>query len=152
VATSGLPQGSHLGPVLFLVFINDIVNKFTDMNVLLFADDLKLYSKVSNIQDCFNIQRNLDNLYDWCVTNHLYLNIEKCQYIQFGRGKNRLSFDYTINGEKLEKIAKIKDLGVVFDDKLSFIEHINEITGAAMRTLGFVLRTVKDFNNINFNN
>jgi hypothetical protein len=147
-ATSGLPQGSHFGPILFLVFINDAVDIFQGVNFLLFADDLKIYKRIKGIDDCRVVQENLNALHKWCRINNLFLNIEKCKIIRFGRTINKLEFNYNIDGNVLETVHSIRDLGVVFDDKLSFIEHISGVTGRAMRTLGFVLRTVDMFNNV----
>jgi hypothetical protein len=65
VVNSGVPQGSNLGPLLFLLFINDIVEIFS-LNVLLFADDVKLYSTIRDISDCMRLQSNVDVLYGWC--------------------------------------------------------------------------------------
>jgi hypothetical protein len=147
-ATSGLPQGSHLGPVLFLVFINDIANIFRGVEFLLFADDLKIYKRVKSVDDCSIIQNNLSNLYNWCSTNRLFLNVDKCKAVQFSRSKSKIGFEYDLNGDKLELLHSIRDLGVIFDDRLSFVPHISEITSRAMRSLGFILRTVGCFNNL----
>jgi len=65
-ALSGVPQGSHLGPILFLLFINDIVSIFEGVHFLLFADDLKIYKIIRNLMDCVILQNNLDRLHNWC--------------------------------------------------------------------------------------
>jgi ribonuclease P/MRP protein subunit RPP40 len=77
VVNSGVPQGSNLGPLLFLLFINDIVEIFS-LNVLLLADDVKLYSTIRDISDCMRLQSNVDVLYGWCRSNGLPLNRDKC--------------------------------------------------------------------------
>lgn len=147
-ATSGLPQGSHLGPILFLIFINDIISCFDDVEVLLFADDIKLYKQISNIGDCLILQSNINKLQNWCVANNLFLNIDKCKTLTFCRTKTPLSFKYTIENKILEKVKEIRDLGVMFDTQLNFINHIQQITNKGMKTLGFIIRTIKDFDSL----
>ena len=74
-ATSGVPQSSHLGPILFLLFINDLPDRIIYSKSLLFADDLKFFRTVSNINDCFLLQLDINAVVDWCVANNLQLNI-----------------------------------------------------------------------------
>jgi hypothetical protein len=80
--TSGVPQGSVLGLLLFLVFINDIGDKLT-VPFFLFADDAKLLKQISEWSDCVTLQANLDEIMNWCTINKLSLNIKKCQVILF---------------------------------------------------------------------
>jgi hypothetical protein len=148
VATSGLPQGSHLSPILFLLFIDDLISKMRDVKCLLFADDLKVFKKIESVQDCYILQENLDRLNTWCCENRLFLNVIKCKKITFSRSRQTIPFDYRVENDTLETVNEIRDLGVTFDDKLSFVNHVNNVTGKAMQTLGFVLRTVSDFSNI----
>jgi hypothetical protein len=148
VATSGLPQGSHFGPTLFLIFINDIVDVFKNVNVLLFADDIKIFGQVGCERDCDLLQDALDQLYRWCVENSLPLNIGKCQLMRFSRSRVRIDHVYQINAVNLESVTEIRDLGIVFDSGLSFRSHIAGVANRAMQTLGFVLRTVRGFRNV----
>jgi hypothetical protein len=76
---SGVPQGSHLGPLLCLLFINDVGSIFESLFVLLYADDMKLYAKIGVIEDCYAVQRDLDRLCASCDVNKLYLNVRKCK-------------------------------------------------------------------------
>jgi hypothetical protein len=145
IATSGVPQGSHLGPLLFLLFVNDICSVFEDVIYLLFADDLKIFKQVNTIFDCQVLQDNLENLGSWCEHNRLFLNIGKCQIITFTRKKNPLMFDYRLGNDVLERVDTIRDLGIIFDQRLSFVPHIEDLTSRGMRMLGFVLRTTRDF-------
>ena len=75
---SGVPQGSHLGPLLFNLFVNDISVCFVNSDFLLFADDLKIYRAVRNVSDTLVLQDDLDRLYDWSIKNKLSLNVSKC--------------------------------------------------------------------------
>ena len=146
--TSGVPQGSHLGPVLFNLFINDIVRVFRGVQTLLFADDLKIFLTINNIDDCIILQENLNRLHDWCNSNMLHLNIGKCQVIRFHKTKSPIIFDYHINQTTLEAVKHLKDLGVTFSEDLCFNLHIEEIVAKAMRILGFVLRLSSDLQNL----
>lgn len=147
-ATSGVPQGSHLGPILFNLFINDVPNIFTHVLILMFADDLKLYKIIHNIEDCLSLQSNLNCFSDWCLQNKLTLNVNKCQVMRFHRKRNPLLFTYFLNNHTLSAVVEIRDLGITFDTKLTFIKHINNITSKAMQMLGFILRISKDFKNL----
>ena len=80
---SGVPQGSILGPVLFLVFVNDLPSIFSFSKVLLFADDAKCIMPIYSLQDCLNLQSDLSKLSDWCSVWNLLLNEDKCSAIHF---------------------------------------------------------------------
>ena len=84
-AQSGVPQGSLLGPVLFSVFINDLVSVIKHSRVLLFADDAKIYKEVTSEQDCENLQADLSSVFQWCSENAMELNIPKCTVLSFSR-------------------------------------------------------------------
>lgn len=142
--SSGVPQGSILGPLLFVIFLNDVVD---DINVksLIYADDLKLFFEIKSVNDCITLQNNLCKLDAWCDLNCLPLNAAKCNVMSFSRKINVIRFDYMIHNSVLERPVVIKDLGVVYDSKLSFIPHIESTVSSAYRALGFILRNSKDF-------
>lgn len=142
--TSGVPQGSNLGPLLFLIFINDLNNQITCQK-LLFADDLKIFSPIKTACDCDSLQADLDNLTHWCSLNLLDLNISKCKTITFSRKVTVINYDYHINSETLTRTDSIKDLGIHFDSELSFSSHIELTVKSSMKMLGFVLRLGQDF-------
>lgn len=146
--TSGVPQGSHLGPFLFNIFINDIKPVFKNSYFLLFADDLKLFNIVKSKEDCDNIQADLDALSRWCTLNFLDLNIKKCQSVSFYRSHSRLEYTYSINGSSLDNVNMIRDLGIIMDTKLDFRSHYDHMTNKALKMLGFICRISKDFSNI----
>src|SRR3978361_2380636 len=74
---SGVPQGSNLGPLLFLMYINDISEEI-GVEFCLFADDLKVYKPIKSVEDCCQMQQTLNNLHRWCEQNKLRFNISKC--------------------------------------------------------------------------
>jgi hypothetical protein len=142
--SSGVPQGSTLGPLLFLLFINDISTRFT-CNFLLFADDLKLFLKIDDDVSRTQLQADCDALHDWCTRNHLRLNVSKCKTITFGRSRNKQSRQYFLNGTQVERVESIGDLGITFDSELRFDLHIRLITNKAHRMLGYIMRMTRSF-------
>lgn len=147
VAGSGVPQGSNLGPLLFLIFINDISTKLNCYH-LLFADDLKLYRQIKAKEDCVALQESLNLIADWCRQNRLVLNITKCKIVTFSRKIFKELHDYKINDISLERCNLMKDLGVLFDEKLTFNAHIHQIVNSAYRTMGYCIRNWSGFRNI----
>ena len=143
--TSGVPQGSHLGPVLFNIFINDLPSVIKYSNCLLFADDLKLLRKICDPSDSQLLQHDIDSVSDWCRNNLLDLNIKKCNFVSFTRSNTLIPFQYNINCFPLESLEMVKDLGIIFDKKFSFKEHISHIFSKSMRLLGFIKRNSLEF-------
>lgn len=147
--TSGVPQGSHLGPLLFNIFINDIKSEIIHCQFLLFADDLKIFNVVNSSLDCEKIQQDLNNITAWCSRNHLNLNISKCKSITFTKApQHKHSFTYNLDGISLETVNYIKDLGVIVDSKLNFKLHYESIINKAIKMIGFICRHTREFDNI----
>jgi len=140
IVSSGVPQGSHLGPLLFSIFINDISSVFIDYNFLLFADDLKFFKTIGSPRDMENLQRVIARLESWCTTNSLRLNIGKCSVVRFCRGSDPLVYPYMLGGSILQTSHTVRDLGVTVDDSLKFSNHINNICSVAMKNLGLIKR------------
>ena len=145
--SSGVPQGSILGPLLFLFFINDLASILT-CPYLLYADDLKLFASVSSPLDCALLQSNLDNLARWCSVNKLTLNVNKCHWMRYSLKPSPSSFSYSLSGQPLSLLTSFKDLGVIFDDKLRFNSHFVDIINRASKMSGFILRSSSDFTSI----
>lgn len=146
-ATSGVPQGSHTGPILFITFVNDIVQCFRHSHCSLFADDLKIYRQVNIQEDVALLQSDLDALQNWCDRNKMALNVSKCYHITFTRKKRPIPSTYSLNGTLIDQVKNIRDLGIVISSDLSFTEHINMVIKKANKMVGFISRMSKDFRN-----
>lgn len=143
--SSGVPQGSHVGPLLFNIFINDISDCFLSSKFLLFADDLKLFRTVVTSEDCQLLQDDLNRFTQWCHNNGMELNVSKCKLMKFSRLRHQINFNYLINGEILSSVANISDLGVTLDPALSYREHTSNIVSKSLMMLGFIKRNSKEF-------
>ena len=135
---SGVPQGSVLGPLLFIIFINDMPET-TSSTIKLFADDAKVYHKIHTHEDCHQIQSDLSNLLTWSNKWLMRFHPQKCTVLRLGR--DPLLFDYSLDGTSLKVKASEKDLGVTIDNKLKFDIHIANITNKANKMTGLLWRT-----------
>lgn len=140
----GVPQGSCLAPLLFILYINDIEDALKHMLARLFADDaLTAYADKNIDRALERVNEDLENLYKWLCSNKLKTNINKTKYMVITNGQfiennhPRLS----INNEELERVSSIKYLGVQIDDKLRFSEHVNYIEKKIAKKVGFMYRT-----------
>lgn len=145
LVSSGVVQGSILGPIQYLLFINDIANCFQHCKILMFADDLKIFKTITTQEDCIQIQIDLNRFNEFCASNKLMLAHDKCKQITFTRNKNKIQYTYNIGGHTLDKVSSMKDLGVLFDEKLTFEAHTENICTKAYQMLGFILRISKSF-------
>ena len=141
---SGVPQGSVLGPVLFLLYINDIVDSL-ETNMLLFADDSKLFKHVSvnsAQEDCEAIQRDLARLEDWSNLWLLRFHPGKCHVLSLGRFMEApcRAYDYKLCGQNLEHVLEERDLGVIIDCHMTFEAHIDNKINTANAFLGLIRR------------
>jgi hypothetical protein len=142
---SGVPQGSHLGPLFFIDNVDSVFRIFEHVAALGYADDLKLFRRIDGVDDCLRFQSDLDRLQDWCQTNKFDLNVGKCKTITFSRCKKPIEYVYRIGGHELERVEEIKDLGVYLDRKMTFLTHIETIISKSARMLGFIKRLSKEF-------
>jgi hypothetical protein len=127
--TCGVPQGSILGPILFLLYINDIHNSTTLLKIILFADDTTLTFKHKNINELMRIVNvELGKIADWMKSNKLSINISKTFYVLFRPTKNIIpNIALSIDGNEIVKVSSIKFLGITIDDKLSWKVHIKNL-------------------------
>ena len=145
IVHSGVPEGSHLGPPLFDLFINDAPSVLSVSEMLMFADDIKLFKVIDTLNDCLEFQQDLYSFERWCKLNDLMLNFSKCSVMTFSRKLSPIILDYNINGSSLCRVNESKDLGVIFDDKLTFESHVTYIVSKANSMLGFLKRNSSDF-------
>lgn len=116
--------------------------------MLMFADDAKMYCAVKSNSDSLILQNNLNKFYTWSETNHLPLNISKCQVISFTRNKKIIHFNYMLNNTNFTSVSVIKDLGIHFQSDLSFKLNHNIVINKAFKTLDYVNRNTQNFKNI----
>ena len=140
--TSGVPQGSVLGPILFFVYINDLPNNVTS-KVRLFADDTALYLSLNKQTDSNTLQKDLNNLQVWEHLWDMEFNPSKCQVIQITRARTPLQTSYNLQGQTLEITPHAKYLGITIYNKLDRTPHIDNITNKANRSLGCIKRNIK---------
>jgi len=152
--TSGIPQGSVLGPLLFVLFINDLPDNIKSQ-VFMFADDTKLYREVTSIEDQTQLQIDLDKLQDWSNKWLLKFHPGKCKVLRIGTKTGLTKVPYKMVTEKnevieLEESSHEKDIGVIIDDKLNFEAHISEKVNTANRIAGTIRRTYEHLDEESF--
>ena len=142
--TSGIPQGSVLGPILFLVFLNDLPDHIRS-KVRLFADDTAVYLAIPNLEQAkLNVlQGDLDRLGEWSFKWDMEFNPSKCTVIHVTRSKTAIPSQYTLYGETLESVSSSKYLGVTIYDCLTWNYHIQNMVTSANETMGFLRRNIR---------
>lgn len=145
-STSGVPQGSNLGPLLFVISINGISRVVKHANLSLFADDLKLCLEILNKNDCELLQSDLNNVSEWCDKNGFKMNVKKCVMMNFTLNRNIIEYDYVIGDHVLSKTDEHKDLGICMDPSLNFIQHMTDTINDAHKVMGFIVRSTQHFN------
>jgi hypothetical protein len=139
--TSGVPQGSILGPLLFLLYINDMPSISATCTTALFADDAKCIKEMKSQNDAVILQNHLCKLHDWSIRWKLFFNPNKCKVLSVSRS-SKFCFTYTLNGTALDHIGTFKDIGVVIDKTLCFNSHVASIVNKSKRLCGFVKRSL----------
>ena len=149
---SGVPQGSVLGPTLFLIYINDIDQAVDLTHALIkkFADDTKLAMVVQNDDDRALFQRNIDGLIGWSAEWQMLFNIDKCHIMHFGR--NNQLYSYQMNGEKLEEVVEEKDVGVLIHSSLKPSAQCAQAAKKGNQVLGQLYRAVTYRDKVTFKN
>lgn len=142
--TSGVGQGSVIGPLMFLIYVNDLFDGL-DCDFLAYADDVKLFNRIFSENDQQQLQKNIDYCLNWCSSNGLSMNKDKCQVLTLTRQLQPLKFNYEMEGVRLEVMSSTKDLGVIVDKRLKFDAHIESSVKKANRMLGFLMRTSRRF-------
>ena len=137
LVVSGVPQGTILGPVLFLLFINDLPSCVKN-TIKLFADDCKVYKPISTVDDCVSLQDDLNSICAWTRNWQLAFNKDKCVVL---RVRKNTDFTYSMDGKALNRVKDQKDLGVTISDTLKPSAHIHNIAKKANQRLGMIRRS-----------
>ena len=137
---SGIPQGSVLGPLLFVIYINDIPNGIQSL-MKIFADDTKMYRALKTPADNIDLQNDIFTIENWSKQWQMPFNVPKCHALHLGFNNQKL--DYSVNSTGIESVKTEKDLGIVIDEKLDFNIHVLEMVKKANRSLGCIRRTIK---------
>ena len=140
---SGVPQGSVLGPLLFIIYINSMVEKTGSTELFLYAIDLKIYNEIKSVEDAELLQQDLDRLYDWTRYSLLRFHPDKCVTMRIMSKTKKLNVKeyYNMDETKLKTVYREEDLGIIFDNKLSFEEHINSKVKKANSLAGMLRRS-----------
>ena len=138
--TSGVPQGSVLGPVLFLIYINDL-----DVGIiswlLKFADDTKLLYRAGSIEERNQLQADLDRLAEWSRMWQMKFNIGKCKVLHLG--SNNINSKYYMDTHELEAVNEERDLGIIVSSDMKASRQCRSAYNKASRILGMMSRTIK---------
>ena len=146
--TSGVPQGSVLGPTLFVIYINDLPDVVESV-CKIFADDTKLYREIYTPADQLILQEDLLSLCKWSEDWLLEFSIPKCKILQYGHVKHDFEYemkDIDMNHIKLPNVKEEKDLGIIFQENLKFDKHINSVVNKTKRLTGLIKRTFSCMN------
>ena len=140
---SGVPQGTVLGPLFFLVYINDISKGLTKgTTIRLFADDSLLYRPIKSPKDCEILQHDLNTLQNWEKIWKMEFHPGKCNLLQITNKRNPIDFIYNIHNTPLQKVDSAKYLGVVVDSKLNWKPHYSHLISNCKKTLSFIRRNL----------
>ena len=135
--TSGVPQGSILGPPLFLLYVNNLPDSILNSKVAMFADDTNVYRVVMSEDDGAALQRDLDNLSSWSAASGLAFNDKKCTLLTITRKRKPICTSYEVNGSTIKSCDVERDLGVSLDCDLTWHAQVSHQSARAKKLLGF---------------
>ena len=140
---SGVPQGTVLGPLLFLIMLADINKDISESNLISFADDTRIYSKINDVTDCDTLQQDLNHVYDWASINNMFFNAHKFYYVSFSRNKYSSLSNVYINPEYniISPSSNVLDLGVYMSSNCTFDFHVASVYKRCSNLTGWILRT-----------
>ena len=139
---SGVPQGTVLAPLLFLIYINDLPGCVYN-KARLYADDVLLYSYINSQNDHANLQQDLNSLITWSHTWQMSFNPKKCEFLCVTNRKNPVIYNYHLDSSLIKEVPYSKYLGVIIDNKLSWNPHIQHITTKATQVNAFLYRNLQ---------
>ena len=141
---SGIPQGTVLGPLLFLIMINDIDQNIIEINISIFADDTRISKPINNEEDVEALQEDLEKLYSWAKENNMAFNGTKFEVLRYGNNEEiKEDTNYlTPNWDGFIDVKNVlRDLGIMMNDKATFEENIDKVCAQVNQKAGWVLRT-----------
>ena len=145
----GVPQGSVLGPLFFLIYVNDMAKACPQLELVLFADDTNIFAQGKNPSDVFKqVNSGLEELSRWFRCNKLTLNLKKTEYLFFGgpRQGDTVQTTLEIGGERIKQVEGARFLGVWIDQELKWTDHINKVKTKVSQLLGVVGRVSTTLN------
>ena len=145
--SSGVPQGSCLGPLLFNLYINDVTDSLIDVSAKLFADDLKLYTEINASSSELNFQTNLDQIFKWASSWQLQISHSKCNIMKIGRNSPQSTFFF--DHKPIANSNLVKDLGVFINSDLNFSHHIHDFVTRAKQRSSLIYRSFRSLNVVN---
>ena len=141
IVLSGVPQGTILGPILFLIYIADIGETLKTSKMSSFADDSKIYAKIQCREDCESLQSDLNQVYKWTTENLMMFNSDKFEVLKVGKKQDLKNSSYKNPDNKdIPEINVAKDIGVYFNSRGDFSDHINIKFSKAKQMVGYILR------------
>ena len=141
--TSGVPQGTVLAPILFLIYINDLTS-YVNSTIRLFADDAYLYRKVETQEDPQILRKDLENLEVWEKMHDMEFHPDKCKVLRITAKTKPIVTKYELHNEKLKCVDEAKYLGVIIHKKLSWKPHVHSICKKARQIISFLQRNLKN--------
>ena len=138
--SSGIPQGSVIGPILFVIYINDLP-EIVKSRVYLFADDTKIFNIIQDQKDRETLQEDLNKLNEWSEKWLLKFHPDKCKYLHLGKNEPPSNFKYKLMNHNLQRVQSEKDIGVIIDEKLNFETHIAAKVKKANSMFSIIRRT-----------
>lgn len=140
--TCGVPQGSVLGPKLFILYINDICTVSDKLKYVVFADDTNLFCSGGNIKELLKtVELELMKLTKWFALNKLSLNESKTKFMLFGGKRTNIEVKLNLNNVEIERVYETKFLGVIIDDKVCWKPHIKHVKQKLSKSISILYKT-----------
>ena len=139
--TSFVPEGSILGPILFVCYVADLPSHIQTCS-LSYADDVKIFHRIKCQRDVIALQADLNRLSDWSKKWNLKLNPAKCRAVTFSLRTSPIASSYFLDSHELVRCNEIRDLGVILDKRLTFGAHVDACVSKANRMLGLLMRSM----------